>query len=124
MLEPELITIVEGPTPDFRPSPQLWFQSILEGPEDSEIAVCELRTLKGEGIVERCRRAWREGRAVKLDFPDQVRMRQQVDVVAVRLQEVDEGKKLVVWVRQPAAYDEEEEDEEEGADDGQDEFGF
>jgi hypothetical protein len=124
MLEPELITIVEGPTPDFRPSPQLWFQSILEGPVDSDIAVCELRTLKGESIVERCRRAWREGRPVKLDFPDQIRMRQQVDVVAMRLQEVDEGKKLVVWVRQPAAGDEDEQDEEEGADDGEDGIGF
>jgi hypothetical protein len=121
MLEPELITIVEGPTPDFRPSPRTSFQSVYEGPEDSEIAVCELRTLKGEGIVERCRRAWKEGRSVKLDFPDHIRMRQQVDVVAIRLQETDEGKKLIVWVRLPIL---EEEEASEDVDDGDEQDDF
>ena len=36
-LEPELITVVEGPTPEFRPSPYLWFQSVYEGPEDADV---------------------------------------------------------------------------------------
>jgi hypothetical protein len=106
MTEPELITIIEGPTPEFRPSPQLWFQWIHEGPELATIAYCELRTLNGESIVERCRDAWREGRSVKLDYPDQIRMRQQADVVAMRLQESDEGKKLILWVRAPSLEEE------------------
>jgi hypothetical protein len=118
--EPELITIVEGPTPEFRPSPFLWFQSIYEGPEDADVVICELRTLNGEGIVARCRNAWIEGRPVKLDFPDYMRMRQQIDVVAMRLQQLEEGPLLLLWVRQPVAeYDE----EEEGFDD-EDDFGF
>jgi hypothetical protein len=98
--EPELITIVEGPTPEFRPSPYLWFQSVYDSPEDAEILLCELRTLNGDSIVERCRDAWREDRLVKLDFPDYMRMRQQLPVVAMRLQETEEGPMLMLWVRQ------------------------
>ena len=114
MIEPELITIVEGPTPEFRPTPQLWFQSIYEGPMDSDVATCELRTMNGPSIVERCKQAWKERRPVKLDFPDYMRMRQQIDVVAMRLQEVDEGMMLMLWVRHP--IEEETEEEEEGVD--------
>ncbi|MCI0397561.1 MAG: hypothetical protein L0332_16910 [Chloroflexi bacterium] len=117
--EPELITIVEGPTPEFRPSPHLSFQSIYEGPEDSEIAMCELRTLKGDSILKRCRDAWKEGRPVKLDYPDHLRLRQQVDVVAMRLHELEEGPLLVLWISQPVNQLTEEEQDE-----GEDDVGF
>ena len=96
--EPELISIIEGPTPEFQPTPQRWLQSIYEGPDDRAIAVCRLRTASGEDIMERCYAAWDEGRSVKLDYPDNLRMRQQADVVAMRLTEVDEGKMLLLWV--------------------------
>jgi hypothetical protein len=99
--EPELITILEGPTPDFRPSPYLWFQSVYEGPEDADIVMCEMRTLNGEDIVKRCRKAWAEGRLVQLDYPDYLRMRQQLNVVAMRLREVEEGLVLLLWLQQP-----------------------
>lgn len=99
--EPELISIIEGPTPEFRPSPQRWLQSIHESPVDSAIATCQLRTANGTDILERCQRAWHENRSVKLDFPDEIRMRQQVDVVAMRLTEVDEGQVLNLWVALP-----------------------
>jgi hypothetical protein len=62
--------------------------------------MCELRTLNGESIMERCRNAWKEGRPVKLDFPDYMRMRQQLDVVGMRLQDLEEGPMLILWVRQ------------------------
>ena len=39
-MEPELITIVEGPTPDFMPNPQGWVQSIYEGPQETDVALC------------------------------------------------------------------------------------
>jgi hypothetical protein len=100
-LEPELISIIEGPTPEFRPSPYLWFQSVLEGPEDTEVVMCELRTLNGEDIVARCKDAWSEGRPVRLDYPDFLRMRQQIDVVAMRLQDLEEGPMIALWLRQP-----------------------
>lgn len=119
--EPELITIVEGPTPEFRPSPNLLFHSVYEGPEDADIAICELRTLNGESIVERCRNAWKEGRPVRLDFPDYMRMRQQLDVVGMRLQELEEGPMLMLWVRQQL---DQEEYEEEGFDEDDEDFIF
>ena len=112
--EPELITIVEGPTPDFKPSPYLWFDSIYEGPSYAEVEICELRTLNGQDIVDRCLNAWQEGRPVRLDFPDYMRMRHQIDVVAMRLQELEEGPLLQLWVRKPGdELDEEELDDEE-----------
>jgi len=115
--EPELITIIEGPTPDFQPTSQRWLQSIHEGPEDHETAVCQLRTMNGEDIMERCQAAWSEGRQVLLDYPDSMRMRQQLDVVAMRLQEKDEGMVLVLWVALPTEMEEEEAFDED--DDGQ-----
>jgi hypothetical protein len=99
--EPELISIIEGPTPEFRPSPQRWLQSIHESPVDNGIAMCQLRTANGPDILERCQTAWQENRPVKLDFPDELRLRQQVDVVAMRLSELDEGQVLNLWVTLP-----------------------
>jgi hypothetical protein len=121
--EPELITILEGPTPDFSPAPHVTLQMVQEGPVDTETAYCELRTANGEDIMERCRNAWQEARPVKLDFPDEMRMRQQVDVVAARLREVPEGMVLMLWLRWPIEDDEVEElDRDEGEDDGLDYF--
>jgi hypothetical protein len=99
--EPELISIIEGPTPEFQPTPQRWLQSIHEGPRDHAIASCQLRTANGTDILSRCQNAWQENRPVKLDFPDEIRMRQQVDVVAMRLDEVEEGQVLLLWVSLP-----------------------
>ncbi|HEX6386615.1 MAG TPA: hypothetical protein VF177_18250 [Anaerolineae bacterium] len=124
MIEPELITIIEGPTPEFRTSPQEWVQSIHEGPDDRMTAVCQLRTGNGEDILARCQSAWQEGRPVKLDFPDELRMRKQVDVVAVRLQELDEGQVLLVWVSLPVIYEEVDEDDDDYDDDEDDDDGF
>lgn len=117
--EPELITVIEGPTPEFRPSPYLWFQSIYEGPEDLDVMMCELRTFNGQSILDRCLNAWQEDRPVKLDFPDYMRMRQQLDVVAMRLHELEEGPMLILWVRYPIDLREEEE-----FDEGEDDFNF
>jgi hypothetical protein len=112
-MEPELITIIEGPTPDFMPNPQMWVQSVLEGPEEREMAVCQLRTATGKEIIERCQRAWRDGRPVMLDYPDDLRMRQQVDVVALRLEEQEAGEVLLLWVSLPVDVDVDDVDEEE-----------
>ena len=100
-IEPEFITIIEGPTPEFRPTPVDWVQSVLEGPEECLVAVCQLRTGNGEDIMERCRNAWKDGRPVRLDFPDEMRMRQQLDVISLRLEQRDEGEALMLWVALP-----------------------
>jgi hypothetical protein len=100
-MEPELITIIEGPTPDFMPNPQGWLQSVYEGPEEAEVALCQLRTGNGRDIKARCEQAWAERRPVRLDYPDDLRLRQQVDVIALRLSKVEEGELLLLWVMLP-----------------------
>ena len=100
-MEPELITIIEGPTPEFTPNPTGWAMSVYEGPEETGIALCRLRTGNGPDIVERSEDAWAEGRPVRLDYPDNLRLRKQVDVVALRLMPVDEGDMLLLWVAMP-----------------------
>ena len=100
-MEPELITIIEGPTPDFMPNPQGWVQSVHEGPRQTDVALCQLRTGNGPDIIDRCQRAWQEGRPVRLDYPDDLRLRQQLDVVALRLTRIEEGELLLLWVSLP-----------------------
>lgn len=111
--QPELITIIEGPTPDFHPSPQTWLQAVYEGPDDRDAAICQLRTNNGPAIVDRCQRAWREGRSVKLEYPDEMRMRQFADVIAMRLSKIEEGQLLHLWLSFPVEYEEVDGDEEE-----------
>lgn len=113
MIEPELIEIIEGPTPEFQPTVQNWLQSLYEGPEVMEVAMCQLRTASGGDIKARCEQAWNEKRPVLLDFPDEWGLRQQLDVVALRLSEVDEGELLTIWVAVPYMPVDDEEDEED-----------
>ena len=101
MIEPEYIKILEGPTPDFRSMSSLALYSIHEGPSPNRVAFCELRAGRNNTIIERCRDAWREGRPVILEYPDRMRMRQEADVVALRMREVTEGLVLMLWLRWP-----------------------
>lgn len=95
----EFITIVEGPTPDFLPiSTDDWPWSLDEGPDSAMVAVCKLRTLDGETMVARCRNAWERNRPVRLDYPDGEGGRHEADVVAVRMETVEEGDVLHLWV--------------------------
>ncbi len=97
--EPEFITIVEGPPPEFRPSPDPWVYSLVETNEPFMIAVCDVRSMKGQILRERCYRTWREGRPMRLDFRKMNGLRQQLEIVAVRLEELPEGDLLHIWVR-------------------------
>lgn len=129
MIEPELIEIIEGPTPEFRSTSQTWLQSLHEGPEVAEVAMCQLRTATGEDIKARCEHAWNEGRPVRLDYPNEWGMRQQLDVVAMRLSEIDEGQLLTLWLSVPYdlmedddEFDDFEDDLEDDEDDGDSAF--
>ena len=113
MIEPEYITIIEGPTPEFHQTADFSIHSILEGPVDAINTFTEMRTGNGEDIRERCRGAWKEGRPVKLDFPDRMGLRKEVDVVGLRLKEVDEGMILQLWVRQEMDYVNHEDDDDD-----------
>jgi hypothetical protein len=97
--EYEVITIVEGPKPEFRPADDLWALSLHEDFHPRQVAYCQMRTLNGPRLVERCQAAWHQDRPAQLDFPDEMGMRQQADIVAARWTEVDEGQLLHLWVR-------------------------
>ena len=99
-LEPELITIVEGPTPNFQLDAAPWALSVLEGQAGYVIAHCQVRSLKGDVLMERCERAWREQRGIRLDFRQLDGLRRQVSIVAAKLEKVEGTDVLHLWVRQ------------------------
>ncbi len=99
--EPEYITIVEGPQPDFMPHNDGWALSLLEGARFIGLERCRLRTFNGPAMVDRCRNAWAENRPVLLDYPNRLGLRRRVGVAAARWEEVPEGMLLHLWVRAP-----------------------
>lgn len=99
--EPEYITIVEGPEPEFEPHNDGWALSLLEGARHIGLERCLVRTFNGPAMVDRCRNAWAEKRPVLLDYPNRLGLRRQVAVAAARWEEVAEGMLLYLWVRAP-----------------------
>ena len=97
--EPAYITIVEGPPPDFRDVANEWTYGVLEGLESSDVALVEMRTFDGPKLVKRCENAWREGRPARLDFPTGEGARGELDILAVRWENIDEGHKLYLWLK-------------------------
>lgn len=99
------ITIIEGPPPEFRAAKHHWTASLAEGPTWTTVVSCEMRTFNGQGLVDRCRRAWQAGRPARLDYPVQTMAyappsgRAEVEIVAARWREVAEGQVLTLWVR-------------------------
>lgn len=122
-LEPEYITIIEGPTPEFHRTADFSIHSVLEGSVDAINTYTEMRTGNGVAIRDRCTQAWKEGRSVRLDFPDEMRLRKELSVVGLRLKEIDEGTVLQLWVRQEVEYDhheDEDDDDDDYLDDDED----
>jgi hypothetical protein len=97
--KPAYITIVEGPSPDFRDVSEEWTASLLEGVRNNDAVLCEMRTFDGPKLVKRCQDAWRQGRPARLDFPTGDGLRQELDILAVRWEKVEEGHKLYLWVK-------------------------
>lgn len=99
MAEAEKITIIEGPTPAFAPAAETWPVSLAEGFRRPLAAICKFRTFNGPAMIERCRRAWGEGRPVLLDYRQPDGLRREAEVLAARCGEVPEGHVLFLWVR-------------------------
>ncbi len=99
-IEPEQITIIEGPTPEFRFVSDPWTLSILEGTAPYIIATCQVRSFNGQKLVERCERAWSNKNSIRLDFRQLDGLRRQLDIVAARLEKVEGVDVLNLWVRQ------------------------
>ena len=108
-LEPETITIIEGPPPEFTLAQDMWSTSVWEGQMPRSVGMCQMRTFNAAGLMERCTRAWHEGRSVQLDFPQMDGLRQQVEVLAAKPSRVEEGDLIHLWVavpREAALYNE------------------
>ncbi len=99
-IDPELITIVEGPTPDFHIVVDPWTMSVLEGASPYVIVSCQVRSFNGEKLLERCLRAWRGRRPIRLDYRQVDGLRRQVDIIGARLEKLDGVDVLNLWVRQ------------------------
>ncbi len=97
--EPELITIVEGPPPDFRRVDEAWAYSLVETTWMSFVSLCQVRSLNGRALLERCQRAWASQRPIRLDFPTMSGMRRQLEIIAARYEKLPEGDLLNLWVR-------------------------
>lgn len=115
---PELISIIEGPPPQFEfADGQSWL-----GWQDTsapyELARCDTRTFNGPKLVKRCHDAWSEKRAVMLEFKDMDGFKQRVEIAAIRYEDLDEGTLLQLWVRLPVemqliALDDEDDDQDD-----------
>jgi hypothetical protein len=97
--DPELITIVEGPPPEFKVVDEAWMYSLLESSRPYWISLCQVRSFKGQALMERCQRAWSTQRPIRLDFPTLSGLRKQLEIVAARYEKLPEGDLLNLWVR-------------------------
>ena len=100
-IEPELITIVEGPTPDFHLVADPWAFSILEGAMPFLPAACQVRSFNGGQLLERCQRAWSTHRPILLDYRQMDGLRRKVEIVGARLEKIEGIDVLNLWVRRP-----------------------
>jgi len=66
--------------------------------------VCQMRTFNARSLMERCQRAWSEGRPVLLDFPQMDGLRQKVEILAAKPGHVEEGDLLHLWVAVPSGF--------------------
>ena len=116
--EPELISIIEGPPPQFQfvDDPSLLGFQNTQGP--FEVARTDTRTFNGPKMIDRCRNAWAQKRAVMLEYRDMDGLKQRVEICGIRFDKLDEGTLLQIWVRMPVEMqlieleDDDEQDEE------------
>ncbi len=99
--ESEVITIIEGPSPEFRAVADPWTFSVLEGVKPYVVAACQVRSFNGQKLMDRCERAWSTFRPIRLDFRQMDGLRRQVDIIGARLDKVEGVDVLNLWVRRP-----------------------
>ncbi len=97
--DPELITIIDGPPPDFKTVIEPWTLSLLESDRPFQVSLCQVRSFKGQVLLDRCRAAWSRHRSIYLDFPTMSGLRQKLEIVGARFEKLPEGDMLNLWVR-------------------------
>jgi Tfp pilus assembly protein PilN len=97
----EKITIIEGPTPEFREVNGLWIQGVAESPGQFNTYYTELRAFDGFSLVDRCSAAWQRNDSVVLEYRTETGLTDEITVIAAHSEETDDGDLLQLWVRQP-----------------------
>ncbi len=97
----EKITIIEGPTPEFREVNGLWIQGVTDSPGQFDTFFTELRTFDGPALLERCSTAWDNNELIVLEYRTEVGLVEEITIIAAHFEETDEGDTIQLWVRQP-----------------------
>jgi len=116
----EKITIIEGPTPDFREVNGLWIQGVSESPGQYDTYYTELRAFDGYSLVDRCTKAWNKNDPVVLEYRTETGLIDEITIIAAHSEETEDGDLIQLWVRQ----DREDIEFEIKFDDGDDEEDF
>jgi len=97
----EKITIIEGPSPVFEVTPDIWLHGLVEGAHQAEVVATRLRTFNGSELVDRCQRAWQEQGTINLEYKTMDGLLSEVPIVAARNLDTEDGDVLMLWVRFP-----------------------
>jgi hypothetical protein len=97
----EKITIIEGPTPEFREVNGLWIQGVADSPGQFDTYFTELRAFDGNSLVDRCTTAWENSESIVLEYRSESGLTDEITIIAAHCEETDEGDMIQLWVRQP-----------------------
>jgi hypothetical protein len=97
----EKITIIEGPTPEFREVNGLWIQGVADSPEQYDTYFTELRAFDGLSLVDRCSNAWKKNESIVLEYRTESGLIDEITIIAAHFEETDDGDVIQLWVRQP-----------------------
>ena len=97
----EKITVIEGPTPEFREVNGLWIQGVADTPGQYDTYYTELRTFDGISLVNRCSNAWQKNDTIVLEYRSETGLVDEITIIAAHCEETEEGDMIQLWVRQP-----------------------
>ena len=97
----EKITIIEGPTPEFREVNGLWIQGVAESPGQYDTYYTELRAFDGYSLVDRCTTAWQKNESIVLEYRTETGLTDEITIIAALSEETEDGDMIQLWVRQP-----------------------
>lgn len=97
----EKITIIEGPTPEFREVNVLWIHGVTESPGQFDTYYTELRAFDGVSLVDRCGAAWEKNESIVLEYRTETGLIEEITIIAAHFEDTEQGDLLQLWVRQP-----------------------
>ena len=97
----EKITIIEGPTPEFREVNGLWIHGVTESPGQFDTYYTELRAFDGIALVDRCSAAWERNESIVLEYRTETGLVDEITIIAAHFEDTNDGDLLQLWVRQP-----------------------